>query len=492
MFWTISRKDGSGEKLTVNDQELHAACAKLSDEGLHPLNFEKAELTLESQSAEKAGKVDDAAAKRIAAQHAALKSAGFDVGDHKQAFATGTVMLDVGYRTQAARKMEHEARPRARASAEAFIREVQAEKRADRVVTARELADSLSVNGAITCCDGYAIGETAIRGLSARLESPMLGYVLGLRDRMVERKRAADAGKADANEAKTFNDRDRAEIATVLRHECLTRGGEALKLRMRDRGVKGKPDVFAIVSPEYAPADAPEAIGAILDDLPPELKGSYDYDPGSTSWELQLEAWTPTPVAMQAVGEPFRGYVSLRSRDNGTGRFRGGGGIELIRCWNATTYTADGAEVSRVHRGRVLYDVAAMLKGGIKAIEALTKAWGTNRAVEIPLPVKDDGTDKPVPIEQAIPGFWSWLLKDRRSELAGVLPGRNSEHAEKLTRAFFDERRDPSRLVRADLAQGWTRYIQDQPADVRLDAQAAIGRWVVSGSKVGFDARAIG
>jgi hypothetical protein len=74
----------------------------------------------------------------------------------------------------------------------------------------------------------------------------------------------------------------------------------------------------------------------------------------------------------------------------------------------------------------------------------------------------------------------------RRGELVGVLPGRTESHVKALAMAFGEERRDRSQLVRADFAQGFTRYIQDQSAPVRRDAESAIARWVVNRERVSF------
>lgn len=483
-MFTISRKDGSGTPRTVEADALLSACEDLSENGLHALDVvaSRSEVTLadavvtavtepkKNSTFENGDLVhDDEGKKRIEAQHSALRAAGVAVNAEEQLYATGTRMADVGYATQTQRKIDHDAMRPVQETAHALIRAVRAEDRHDQVVTAREIADSLHVNGSISCLGGHVLSEHAIRGLSARLESPMLGYVLGLRDRMVTRK----ASGADVAEIKKANDADRANMADVLRHELMSAPGETVKLRMRTRGNNGKPDVYAVVSEGYTPADAPEAIGQIVDSLPSDARGSFAYDVVSTSWELRASVWTPTPVAEQAVGEAFEGYVSFRSKDNGTSRFNGGGGVTLLRCLNASTYTANGTSVSRVHRGRVLYDISAMLKGAMSAIDALCAAWGRNRAEEIAFPER-------VTIEDAIPGFWAYCLKDRRSELAGVLPGKTREHVDGLTCAFFQERREPARLVRSDLAQGWTRYIQDQPTDIRRDAEAAIGDWLVA------------
>jgi hypothetical protein len=428
--------------------------------------------------------VDVSAKARIDAQQASLRASGVtgigykgDGGDGEQFFTNGT-RTDIG-------KMAREARQHAnlmpfRDAAEELRSRVQGEGRRDVEVSARDFARSIKSNGKITA-GGLRITEQAIRGVIARVDSSAIGHLLGLRDRIAECV-AGEMTKPEGERDFKVAHADRAELARILAFEC-ERFGD-VKLQLRTREALG--DIYAIVSPGYVPADAPAVIPQILDSrIPRDAKGSWSYDPVSTRWELTASIWTPTPAAEMAVGEAFKGYVTLGSKDNGAGRFKGGGGITLIRCVNASTYNAATADVARRHVGRIMSDVDRMVAGGLKAIDALAVAWGRNRAEEIALPVV---AEKRVTIEDAIPGFWRWALRDQSSELQGVLPGRSEAHVTGLTKAFADERRDPSKLVRSDLAQGWTRYIQGQPVDVRRDAESAIGTWLVKGGTVGYKA----
>ena len=484
--FVVTRKDDPSRSETVDVSELMTTCATLSEGNRYVLDIKELPAAVQAAPVNSTFKdlvTDETAKARIEAQHSALSSAGVTVNAKEQLFATGTRMMNEGYATQDARKAEHDAKRPARETAAQLIAMVRAEKREDRTVSAREFADAIHANGAITV-DGHAIGEQAIRGLAARIESPMLGYVLGVRDRMATRKRAVNADPAAVKEA---NDADRARIAEVLRHECMTAHGERFKLRLRANGKNGRPDCYAIVGEGYASADADQgAVEQLIEQLPEDARASFAYDVASTTWELRASVWTPTPVAEQAVGEAFEGYVSFSSRDNGTAKFRGGGGIMLLRCLNASTYTADDSSVARVHRGRILYAVDRMLRKSLNAIDAITTAWGTNRATVLEIPVADGG-EKKITLEDAIPGFYMSMLRRKQSELVGVLPGRTRDHAAGLTKAFFAERRDDTRLVRSDLAQGWTRYIQDQPSDVRRDAEMAIGAWLVNARPVKCD-----
>lgn len=406
--------------------------------------------------------VDATATVRIEKQHAALRAAGVAVDASQQLYSTGTRMADIGYATQEKRKAAHDKAMTLAEAAASLSARVQGEGREDVEISAREFGNAIHVNGVISV-RGRKLTENAIRGLSGRLGSPMLSYVLGLRERIILELQKSE-GERDMSAVAS----DKAKLAEVLRHECLRNGDRPLVLRTRrDPG-----DIFAVVSPSFGIADAPEVLEQLAAKLPADARATWSYDADSTAWELRANVWTATPVAEQAVGEPFEGYASFQARDNGTRRIQGGGGISLIRCLNATTYTAHAESGSRVHRGEVMVDIEKMVASAVKSIDILCGAWGQRREERVYAP-------SGVPIEVAIPGFWRALLTDRRSELAGVLPGRKEANVAALTKAFVAERRNEENFVRADFAQGWTRMIQDLPTTVRRDAEQAVGKWMV-------------
>lgn len=480
--YSISRKDDPSSAIVVDASQLMDACERLSDSGRYPLDVMPQAETPKANSTFTDLVTDDAAKARIEAQHAALAAAGVHIDTSQQFFETGTRMADDGYRTQRARQVEHEQKERASVVAASFSDIIRSEQRENIAISSGDFGRGIVANGKITF-DGLAIGEQSIRGLAARLESPMLGYILGLKERIAANVAArkaleSDGETAKADELKEACRRDRAEVASVVAYECKQNPDVRLVLRAR----RGMGDIFAIVTPTYGNADATDVMGELVSALPRDARASFAYDAASTQWEFRAEVWTPTPVDEQAVGEAFEGYASFTSRDNGTSRFRGGGGINLLRCLNASTYTASNTDVSRVHRGNVRVDIDRMVAGAVAAVSALCKAWGTNRAAVVDIPPT-------VTLNEAIPGFWRYCLLDRKSELAGVLPGRSEEHVKGLSRAYHAERRDQSRLVRSDLAQGWTKYVQSQPAPVRREAESAIGDWLVRGKPLGCDLR---
>jgi hypothetical protein len=477
MNFQITRKDTQVTE-TVDAVGLMAACARLSEDGKHtldvkPLSTLPAVPAVPKNSTWTEQVTDDAARQRIEAQHAAIQAAGIAVDTGEQLYTTGTRMADVGYATQATRKLEHDRKQPIADVAHELRAIVQGEKRRDVEIKAGDLGKGIAVNGKITF-DGLTLTEQALRGLLARLESPALGYVLGLRERCVEL--LAEKHITGLDDPRIAD--DKRKIAAVLKHECAHNPDVPLKIRTR----QGVGDVFAVLSPSYTPADAPDVLSELLETLPTGARGTFAYDAISTAWELRASVWTPTPVEEQAVGEAFEGYASFSSRDNGTSRFRGGGGISLIRCLNASTYSA-GTELSRVHRSGIRANIDELVARTTSSIRVLCEAWGVGRSAVVEAP-------SGVSINDAIPGFWRYCLIDRRSELQGVLPGRSEKHVEGLTRALWAEKRDPAGLVRTDFAQGWTRYIQDQPAPVRRDAEVAIGGWIVNARKIECDLRA--
>jgi hypothetical protein len=401
---------------------------------------------------------DPEAAKRNTAVHDALRASGVEVNTRAQVAPTGTRMMAQGYASQAARAVEHASKMRLDEVAHEIETRVTSERRTDVAMSASELSAALTVNGKIHVA-GKALTEQAIRGLASRLESPMLGYVLGVRDRIGARKDLAQS--------------DREMIADVIRHECRANPDAKLVLRTRNGGVD---DVYAIVSPSYQEADATTILPEILSVLPPETRATFAYDPKTTQWEIRASVFTPTPVDEQAIGEAFEGYASLRSRDNGTSKFRGDGGATILACYNAGTYNAGGAAVSRVHRGKVARDVRAMIAAATRSIHVLCQAWGMARQSPIPMTADEKAMG-----DAFLHSLWLDMLKTR--PLEGVLVGRKADHASALVSAYHSERRNPAQLVRADLAQAWTKYIQTQPSDRRRDAEAAIGSWLVEGAK---------
>ena len=400
---------------------------------------------------------------RIDRQHAAIQASGIDVAKAAtkaaQVAPNGTAMWESGYAEQDKRKKDHDQKLPFAQMAEMADAEIKAENRLDVEMSAADFARGLSVNGSILV-NGKKLTEQAIRGLANRLESPMLSYVLGLHDRMIDNSKRGNTAAMQA---------DKAKIAEIIAHECRHNPDAKLKLRTRNGGID---DCFAVLSPSYSEYDAPRAIARLARAVPKDAKGSWVYDAKSTQWEVRAPLWTPTPVQEQAIGEAFEVYASFRGRDNGTSSLFGGGGFTLIRCYNATTYTA-ASELSRVHRGKMDADVERMIVLCKKAFDTAVTAWGVARETEIPLTAEERKAG-----DKFLAGLFTEMLSEK--PLASVLPGRKADHASALTMHFHAERRNRETLVRADLAQAWTRYIQGQPSDVRRDAESAIGAWLVA------------
>lgn len=411
--------------------------------------------------------VDEAAKVRIEEQHNKFRQAGINIDTSQQFFATGTRMAKEGYDTQRKRAEDY-FKQQLLVDAIAELQDnVSNEIRRDLNINAKEIARDINIQNNSLYFKDYVLTEQSLRGLMFRLESPALGYILGVRERV------GSFSRTPQNQEVIEQDLER--IADTLQYELKRFGDTEFKLRVREN----PQDVYCAVSPSYAAADASVVMEQILDQMPKEARGSYAYDATSTSWSLRANLLTPTPVEEQSVGEPYEFYVELNSRDDGAGRFRGGGGINLLRCLNASTYTSKTGDISRVHRGKILLDIRKMIDGATKAAHILVASWGKAREEEIKIPTG-------LTLEQAFPGLMMHLLTHKDSDLVNVLPGRKVNHAQALTQTYFDQRRDPDKLVKADIAQSWTRYIQDQPFEVRQKGEQAAGDFIVNKQKYDF------
>ena len=447
------------------------------------------------------GDVNAGAAARIDALHDALRKEGVTdvgMGNSHQAFANGTRMMDMVYAPSgdvATKAREHAEKLSLRECHAQLTGMVRAEQRRDVIIPAKDFANALDMNGALVFkADGseYKVREQAIRGLTARLGSPALSFFLGVRDRIADATRtikAIRAGEVTEEDAgfsvadlTAYIAADKAELLEMLQRECHRFGHVDMKFRLRD----GLGDVFASMSPTYANADAPEALADVAGNLPDDARATFSYDPVSTAWELRASVYTPTPVEEQAVGEPFEGFASFRSRDNGNGSFDAGGGILIWRCLNATIYQAAVNRARRRHVGRILHDIPAMVAAASASFHTLCRVWGETREQVIARPADDAGAL--IPLEMAIPGFFRHMLTVRGGELVGVLPGRTEKHVKALAMVYPEQRQDSARIVRADFAQAYTKYIQTQATPVRREAEAAIGKWLVSGERVAYAA----
>lgn len=420
--------------------------------------------------------VDEVAKARIEQQSAAIAAAtGHTIDRSHQAYASGTRMADIGYSTQTDRRNAAAKLPLAVGELRRLDEVVTAEKRHERVIRARDFAKLLSINGKLAV-DGYRVREAALRNLVARLESPSLRYVLGLRDRIADLDAEGKPAGIATPEQKAA---DKATLLRTLQDECDRFGDVELKLRLRD----GVGDCFTIVSPTYSVADFPTARPIIERHLPDDARAVVTYDAISTRWEARIEAWTPTPVQLQAVGELFRAYGSVQSGDAGFDGYEGGSGFELLRCLNATTFLAVLAGASRRHVGNVTRDLPALIKAALSGVDAALKVWSAARADEIELPSKGESL---IPLEVAVPGFYRAMLTARKGELVGVLPGRSEGHVVQLARHFHTERRIGDKVTRSDLAGGWTAYQQSYAPPVQRAAESAIGAWLSRKEPVGF------
>lgn len=399
---------------------------------------------------------DAANVARVHRQLDALSAGGYKFDESKLFYKAGTALAEIGYDAQRAAEIEHGETLPALAAVNALVDTIEAERRRDVDVNGADIARAATVSPAGLAIDGQTVRDHALRGLLTRADSSATSYLTAL----LSRQEPGDLALA----------------LSAFRQEMTTEHANETIYRLRTRAGLG--DIFAAVSPGYTVADAPTLARSVLDELPDDARATWSYDPTSTAWELRAAIYTPTPTDQQAVGEPFRAFLSARSYDGGNGSIDLAALIEILRCLNASRATLDGDRVRRRHRGNVSLDLPIMLAKAARSLHVLSEAWGLARRSTFEL--------SGLTLADAIPGIFRDVLVQRKGELVGVFPGRRETHVQALAAIYPNERRDAEQITRADVAQTFTRYQQSFPAEIRRNAESAAGAWLISGRPLAF------
>jgi hypothetical protein len=376
------------------------------------------------------------------------------------------VRTDKPVQVQLAPKHDHDHILRASEAVKELVSLVKAEARRDIQITAGDLSKHISLTTGKISAFGMKLTMQAIRGLFFRLESPATGYVFGLNDRMIEADRKGNQAAKDA---------DRQWMLETIQFELSRQSDKKLLLRLRESAG----NIFAVLSPSYENADITTIYPEILAAIPETANGSFAYDPGSTGWDVRINL-NRSDAIDKVVGEPVSAFASLQSRDNGTKAFAGYGGLLILACQNGMTYAAKTKATRRVHKSGIQYDIPNILAATGESVATLAKAYGAGRYHVVP----SIGNEA-----ECVRGYYAWLLRDRRSELQGIIPGRFNDHAPDMVHAFQEQRRNGSQITRADLMNGLTKFVQRESSVVRRDAEAAIGKWLVGNGRLECEAK---
>lgn len=231
---------------------------------------------------------------------------------------------------------------------QALSAKIASEERRDLVVSVTDLGvlDTPRL-GISVGQDRYLLRSHAVRGLLQSIGGgSAAGYIYSLRDRIQDQPLEILRGP------------DRSLIRTILRRELERAASvdEPVKVRLRIRRSLAPglhPEVFAAMTPTYAPCDAPAIIRQLSD-----LEGSsaYSYDYASTGWTLAVQL-----QALQGMGEESTGYIAVWSRDNGTSALRTSAGLRMLRCTNQLA-AMSGSATKRIHKGDIQIRASDLLR----------------------------------------------------------------------------------------------------------------------------------
>lgn len=172
----------------------------------------------------------------------------------------------------------------------------------------------------------------------------------------------------------------------------------SMQLRIKD-GKDGQPVLWAVVGPRYPgrATDADTILGKLVDLLGAGEhmpKGTVAIDPNTSRMVADVAWWNTTIGANPKVGDVFRAFIGMQSRDDGMGAYTGSGGVEAIRCINCTTAQSVAEAARGEHRSvqSVMRAVDATLDAR-NAIGPMLERWGYVANVDCALVVEEKGED---------------------------------------------------------------------------------------------------
>ena len=162
----------------------------------------------------------------------------------------------------------------------------------------------------------------------------------------------------------------------------LKNGGDR-RVRLRTRFVRGRANVFAVVTPSYAAVDTHvvlEAVDGQLDDARTEML----YDGTGVS---ATALFMPDQVVDLAAGDVFKVGVLVKTQDTGKGRIQISAVVWRNLCLNLIVIARSEVNaVNQVHRGDAARITDGLAEGVLNARESVgdfLNAWGRARTVSV-------------------------------------------------------------------------------------------------------------
>ena len=411
------------------------------------------------------GKVSDAAATRIAAQHVAIKSVGLAVGELW--FPPGTPLYQDSKSTAARMVREADNLPKASTALPALVARVASENRRDVLIS-----DVTQVRMDPTGAFILPGEATPVRPTKRGIQSIQADLGISVVDSLqAARNRFADPAPAISGIAAAWNawaDNVQAERSDT----------DKPKSRLaRVRNVDGSPVLYALVSDGYANEIHTGDVALHVY----EMLTSLNIDPATalqySGDKIQIDLVFPTPVdpGELHVGDCWKIQIRVRSDDTGQGSLRVSTGLFFARCRNFSVSITEQSEMNKRHTGDSAM-LARLLREAIGSahtkVQPLIAAWNASVGDNLLDSLPASSPARNLTLEEALPGWTRAMLAT--PEMVAVLPRKNGETARLVADAWKKDTGPGSlhdgKATRAGLVNAFTRYAHESAEPWAQDA----------------------
>lgn len=421
----------------------------------------------EPSDATKGGEMDEAGRQRSQRDVDALRAAGFAMAE--TVYERGTRVIELGTENAKRSREEFEAMPKVGELCSNLIAKIAAEKREVEIVRADAIGMTNTGRLSISGVEQWPITSDAFGSMVSRLGYGGARYLQKcdreLRAYNVNCWRREIARKQDADQ---------------------TDEGDERKLALRTRLQGPEPrvrQVFAAVTPSYAPFDADRIAEAIRIATPPEARGTVTYDGARSRFNVLFET-TVNPKHFVA-GEVFRLGVTVRADDTGSGAIKMTAVALQNLCLNLIIIDRAMKPLAELRHVGNVFELATKFKAAyeraLQGFEPFLAAWGYACEEDVAARSRAVTADIPRSITQALPGFFNGIIDAGLVELRGDRVKIVSALCEKWEADESGAKLNG--LTRASIINAFTRFAHeegsfDEPfAEDELQRQAAALLW---------------
>lgn len=375
-------------------------------------------------------------------------------------YTRGTPVNSLGVANAKRSRLEHDALPVAHDACNDFRSRIASEGRRDEITTLSSLRMTKGGKLALPSGARLAIGKNAFSDLAN-----FAGFGGGkyLADNCTSELRALNVNHQmlalASHEAAT-----RKALTTSLEQAEYT--PKEVKLGTRVNG--SDREVFRAVSPGYAAFGVEKVAEALQEAMPSEAKARIVYNGERAVFDIQFHS--NVQAKHYVAGEFFKAGIRIRTDDTGGGSIIGSAIVFQNLCLNLIIIDEATQPLFRLrHVGSVHALAREVRKGiqeGLKKLSYFLRAWDVAVEEDVLRTVQvAPGDEKPLSIEEALPGFFNGIIE---RELVPVR-GRRPEVIKSLRTMWAKDTSAAAGPTRASVVNAFTRYAHE----VETDAFAA-------------------